>query len=128
MEGVRQVGGPVIQGTLSGSCSLDGESEGSNHSQSSVLELSNLQNLLFLWVVSKVQRVKELSSWVETLLRVELRIPLELDVSDNEGLDIYKTAGREGKGQTQVRRSVHQFVLQDRIGNPLITTPETQQY
>ena len=81
------MGGPVVEGALSGGGRLHGEAEESYHSEAGVLNLGQLQCLLLLGVGGQAQGVKELPPGVKPLLGVQLRVPLELDVPDHEDLN-----------------------------------------
>nr|GMC79111.1 hypothetical protein Iba_chr04aCG7940 [Ipomoea batatas] len=79
VERVTQVGRPVVKRTFAGGRSLDGETQESNHGEPGVLDLRKLQDSLLLRVSRQTQRVEEFSSRVQPLLRVKLRVSLELD-------------------------------------------------
>ena len=50
VERVTQVGGPVVERAFSGGGGLDGEAQEANHGETGVLDLSQLEGGLLLWV------------------------------------------------------------------------------
>lgn len=69
-EGVAQVSGQVLDGSLAGNVGLDEESEHGEHRQSSVLDLLNLQQSELVGVVGKAEGV-ECTSWVKSVQVLE---------------------------------------------------------
>lgn len=114
VERVAQVSRPVVEGALSSSSGLNSESQGTNHSKTGVLDFSKLQDLLLLGVWGESQRVEVLPSWVQPPLRVELGIPLELNVSDEEDLNPNQSRNGEGQWKSKVSWPFDEFNLHNR--------------
>lgn len=96
------MGGPVVEGAFAGCCRLHGEAKKGDHCEAGVLDLGQLQGRLLLRVGSEAEGVEELAPRVEPLFRVELRVPLELDVPDHEHLDPYQRRYGERQRLSQV--------------------------
>ncbi|CAL5062198.1 unnamed protein product [Urochloa decumbens] len=105
------MGGPVVEGPLAGRGCLHGEAEEGDHGEARVLDLRQLQPLLLLRVRRQAQRVEVGSPRVQPLLRVQLRVALELDVPDHQHLDPDQRRDREGQRLPQVGRPVHKLHL-----------------
>lgn len=87
VERVAQMGSPVIKWTLSSDSSLHSKPKKPDHGEAGVLDFSQLKSGPLFRVGSQAQRVKELATRVQPLLRVQLSVPLELDVPDQQNLD-----------------------------------------
>lgn len=87
MEWIAEMSSPVVERSLSSSPCLYGEAKESKHSQTGVLDLSQLKNLLLLRISCEAKWVEEFASGVKSVFRVKLGIPLELDISDDQYLD-----------------------------------------
>lgn len=97
------MGSPVVERAFSGDGSLDSKPKEPNHGEAGVLDFCQLEGGLLLWVSGQAERVKVLSTGVKPLLRVELCIPLELDVPNDQNLNPYQCGDGEWKRLAKVR-------------------------
>lgn len=111
VERVAQMGRPVVERPFPRGGCLDCEAQERHHSKAGVLDLRQLEDGLLLWVGRQPQRVKVRPARVQPLLRVKLRIPLELNVPDHEHLDPDQRGDGEGERLPEVRRPVDELHL-----------------
>lgn len=97
------MGSPVVERTLSCGSGLDSKAKEGNHGKTSVLDFCQLERGLLLWVRGQAKRVEVLPTRVKPLLRVELCVPLELDVPNDQDLNPYQCGYGEWKWLAKVR-------------------------
>lgn len=66
------MGSPVVERAFSGDSSLYSKAKGCNHGKAGVLDLCQLKDGFLFRVCGQAQRIKKLSSRVQSLLRVKL--------------------------------------------------------
>lgn len=81
------MGRPVVERAFPGGRGLDSKPEEPDHGEAGVLDFSKLEGGLLLRVGRQAERVEVAATRVQPPFRVELGVPLELDVADDQDLD-----------------------------------------